>query len=168
MFKQFSLLLAIVLGASFAFAFHIIVLARYSPAYSPAGLTVVQVWFAAAAAAIFSLTTENTVAPTHPDVVWGTIITGLFASALGYFIQTLAQRYVSPTRTAVILVTEPAFAGLFGIVLLGEALSVRGWIGAGLILTSSTPVIDSIMASLARLRVLGTGPVGSRSLGGSW
>jgi drug/metabolite transporter (DMT)-like permease len=34
----------------------------------------------------------------------------------------------------VILVTEPAFAGLFGIALLNESLSVRGWIGAALIL----------------------------------
>ena len=125
---------AIVLGASFSFSFHIIVLARYSPEFSPAGLTVVQCWAAAAAAATLSLTTESGVAPTHPDVVWGVIITGVFASAIGFSIQTLAQRYVSPTRTAVILVTEPAFAGLFGIALLGESLSLRGWIGAGLIL----------------------------------
>jgi drug/metabolite transporter (DMT)-like permease len=125
---------AIVLGASFSFSFHIIVLARYSPEFSPAGLTVVQCWAAAAAAAVLSLTTESVVAPTHPEVVWGVIITGVFASAIGFSIQTLAQRYVSPTRTAVILVTEPAFAGLFGIALLGESLSLRGWIGAGLIL----------------------------------
>jgi drug/metabolite transporter (DMT)-like permease len=125
---------AIVLGASFSFAFHIIVLARYSPQFSPAGLTVVQCWAAAVAASVLSLATEPTVAPTHPDVVWGVLITGVFASAVGFFVQTLAQRYVSPTRTAVILVTEPAFAGMFGIVLLGESLSVRGWIGAGLIL----------------------------------
>ena len=32
---------------------------------------------------------------------------------------------------------------------------------------SSTPVIASIIASLALLRVFGAGPVGSRSLGGS-
>jgi drug/metabolite transporter (DMT)-like permease len=125
---------AVVLGASFSFSFHIIVLARYSPEFSPAGLTVVQCWVAAIAAAILSLTTESVVAPTHPDVVWGVIITGLFASALGFSIQTFAQRYVSPTRTAVILVTEPAFAGLFGVALLGESLAVRGWIGAGMIL----------------------------------
>jgi drug/metabolite transporter (DMT)-like permease len=31
-------------------------------------------------------------------------------------------------------VSEPAFAGLFGIVLLDEHLTGRGWIGAGLIL----------------------------------
>jgi drug/metabolite transporter (DMT)-like permease len=126
---------AIVLGASFSFAFHIIVLARYSPEFSPAALTVVQCWTAAAAAAAFSLATESPVAPTHPDVVWGVVITGVFASAMGFLIQTLAQRYVSPTRTAVILVTEPAFAGLFGIALLGESLTVRGWVGAALILS---------------------------------
>ena len=125
---------AIVLAAAFSFACHIVVLGRYSPQYSPVGLTIVQCWAAASAALVLSLTTETMVAPTHPDVVWGVIITGLFASAVGYSVQTLAQRYLSPTRTAVILVTEPAFAGLFGIALLGESLSVRGWIGAGLIL----------------------------------
>jgi drug/metabolite transporter (DMT)-like permease len=125
---------AIVLLAAVSFACHIVVLGRYSPEYSPAGLTVVQMWVAALAAAVLALTVENPVAPTHPDVVWGVFITGVFAGALGFFIQTLAQRYVAPTRTALILVSEPAFAGLFGIVLLGEALSLRGWLGAGLIL----------------------------------
>jgi drug/metabolite transporter (DMT)-like permease len=126
---------AIVLIAAVSFACHIVVLGRYSPEHSPAGLTVVQMWVAAGAAAVLSVTVEHPVAPTHPDVVWGVIITGLFAGALGFFIQTLAQRYVSPSRTALILVSEPVFAGLFGIWLLGETLSTRGWIGAGLILT---------------------------------
>ena len=120
--------------AALSFACHIVVLGRYSPEHSPAGLTVVQMWVAGGAAAVLAMTVERPVAPTNPDVVWGVIITGLFSGALGFFIQTLAQRYVSPTRTALILVSEPAFAGLFGIVLLGEALSVRGWVGAGLIL----------------------------------
>jgi drug/metabolite transporter (DMT)-like permease len=41
---------------------------------------------------------------------------------------------MGPTRTAVILASEPAFAGLFGFVLLDERLTGRGWVGAGLIL----------------------------------
>ena len=125
---------AIVLLAAVSFACHIVVLGRYSPEYSPGALTVVQMWVAATAAGVLTLTVEHPVAPTNPDVVWGVIITGLFAGALGFFIQTLAQRYVSPTRTALILVSEPAFAGLFGIVLLDESLHLRGWLGAGLIL----------------------------------
>jgi drug/metabolite transporter (DMT)-like permease len=125
---------AIVLLAALSFAVHIVILARYSPEHSPAGLTVVQMWVAGVLSAVSTLAFEHPVAPTSGVVVRGVIITGLFASALAFFIQTLAQRYVSPTRTAVILVTEPAFAGLFGIVLLSESLSARGWIGAALIL----------------------------------
>ena len=125
---------AIVLLAALSFAVHIVVLARYSPEHSPAGLTVVQMWVAGVLSAVCALAFEHPVAPTSGVVIRGVIVTGLFASALAFFIQTLAQRYVSPTRTAVILVTEPAFAGLFGIVFLSESLTVRGWIGAGLIL----------------------------------
>ena len=61
-------------------------------------------------------------------------VTGVFASAAAFLIQTAAQRHIGPTRTAVILASEPAFAGLFGFVLLDERLTARGWIGAGLIL----------------------------------
>jgi drug/metabolite transporter (DMT)-like permease len=67
--------------------------------------------------------------------VWGAVvITGLFASAVAFTVQTAAQRHIGPTRTAVILTMEPVFAGLFGYLLLDERLTLRGWIGAGLIL----------------------------------
>jgi drug/metabolite transporter (DMT)-like permease len=62
------------------------------------------------------------------------VVTALFASAAAFFIQTAAQRHIGPTRTAVILASEPAFAGLFGFVLLHERLTGRGWVGAALIL----------------------------------
>ena len=62
------------------------------------------------------------------------VVTGLFASAAAFLIQTAAQRHIGPTRTAVILSSEPAFAGLFGFVLLDERLTARGWVGAALIL----------------------------------
>lgn len=125
---------SIVLGAAVCFALQIVVLARYAPEHSPAALTVVQMWVAAVLATLVAPIVAPLSAPTHHDVLIGVVITGLFASALAFLIQTLAQRYVSPTRTAVILGAEPAFAGLFGIVLLDERLTTRGWIGAGLIL----------------------------------
>ena len=46
----------------------------------------------------------------------------------------------APARTAVILSSEPVFAGLFAYVLRGETLSPLGWVGAGLILTSIVTV----------------------------
>lgn len=129
----------IVLLAALSFAVHIVLLARYSPRHSPAGLTAVQMWVAALVSAGFAAGTADASAPDAS--VWvAVLVTGLLASSLAFFIQTLAQRYVGPTRTAVILVSEPAFAGLAGFLLLGEVLSPRGWIGAGLILAGMAVV----------------------------
>ena len=69
--------------------------------------------------------------------VWSAlIITSLIATALGFFVQTYAQTHASPARTALILASEPAFAGLFAWLLNGETLTGAGWIGAGLILAA--------------------------------
>jgi drug/metabolite transporter (DMT)-like permease len=62
-------------------------------------------------------------------------VTALLASALGYFVQSYAQRHAPPARTALILASEPAFAGLFGY-LHGDRLSALNWFGAGLILAA--------------------------------
>ncbi len=68
-------------------------------------------------------------------VVWSAlIVTSLFASALGFFVQTYAQKHAPPARTALILASEPAFAGLFAFLLAGERLTALDWLGAVLIL----------------------------------
>jgi drug/metabolite transporter (DMT)-like permease len=90
-------------------------------------------WIAAVLSCIGALIGGDLSAP--DAYVWmGVVVTALFASAAAFFIQTAAQRHIGPTRTAVILVSEPAFAGLFGFLLLDERLTGRGWAGAGLIL----------------------------------
>ena len=58
----------------------------------------------------------------------------MLASAVAFAVQTYAQTLISPTRTALILILEPAFGGLFGWLLAGEVLGLRGWTGAALIL----------------------------------
>jgi len=75
----------------------------------------------------------------RPDgsTVWSAlIVTSLVASALGFFVQSYAQQHASPARTALILASEPAFAGFFGYVLADERLSAVSWLGAALILAS--------------------------------
>ena len=51
------------------------------------------------------------------------------ASALGFFVQSFAQKHAPPARTALILASEPAFAGLFGWLLNDERLTATGWLG---------------------------------------
>ena len=64
--------------------------------------------------------------------VWSALlVTSLVASALGFIVQSYAQRTISSARTALILAAEPAFAGLFGYLLQDDRLSAAGWLGAG-------------------------------------
>ncbi|CAN5705048.1 DMT family transporter [soil metagenome] len=69
--------------------------------------------------------------------VWGLLVlTGALGTGLGYFVQIIAQRRVHPTRTAIIYTSEPLFAALFSMAWLGERLTGRGWLGAGLIVVA--------------------------------
>jgi drug/metabolite transporter (DMT)-like permease len=61
-------------------------------------------------------------------------ITGLLATAFAFTLQTWAQRYTTPTRTALIYALEPVFAWAFSWLLTGELLSRRAALGAVLIL----------------------------------
>jgi len=73
--------------------------------------------------------------------VWSALlVTSLVASALGFFVQTYAQRNAPPARTALILASEPAFAGLFGYLLADERLGMVSWLGAGMILAAIVAV----------------------------
>lgn len=125
---------ALVLGAAAAFAAHIVVLGRVSAGRSALRLASVQVAVTALLSMVWSAAAERT-APAAPADVWGAIaLTGVLASALAFFVQTAAQKIVPPTRTAIILTSEPVFAGVFGFWLAGERLTGRGYAGAALIL----------------------------------
>jgi drug/metabolite transporter (DMT)-like permease len=73
--------------------------------------------------------------------VWSALlVTSLVASALGFFVQSFAQQHAPPARTALILASEPAFAGLFGWLLNDERLTATGWLGAALIMAAIVAV----------------------------
>jgi drug/metabolite transporter (DMT)-like permease len=67
--------------------------------------------------------------------VWSALlVTGIFASALGFLVQTWAQRRISAARTAIAFAMEPVFAGVFGFWLAGDRLGALGWSGCALIM----------------------------------
>ena len=79
--------------------------------------------------------------PPEGTTVWSAlIVTSLVASALGFFVQSFAQKHAPPARTALILASEPAFAGLFGWLLNDERLTATGWLGAALIMAAIVAV----------------------------
>ena len=57
----------------------------------------------------------------------------MLATALAFFVQTAAQRYTTPTHTALIFVAEPVFAAVFSVLFANEHLTARMLAGAILI-----------------------------------
>ncbi len=98
-------------------------------------------WASAASCAWRSRRRRATSEAPEGSTVWSAlIVTSLVASALGFFVQTYAQQHAPPERTALILASEPAFAGLFGYLLADERLSAVSCLGALLILMAIVAV----------------------------
>ncbi len=120
--------------SALAFAAHIIAVGHYSSRISFESLSFMQV----AAAAALGLSTfwwiETPVIRLSPMVLIALGVTGLLATALAFTVQAWAQQYTTPTRTALIYSLEPVVAWLTSFWLMGEVLSRRAALGAGLIL----------------------------------
>lgn len=127
-------------GCAICFAAHILATDRGAAAHDVVGLLVVQLAVCGGATLIAAALSGGLVAPSGTAVWTALAVTAVFASAAGFFVQTYAQRHASPARTALILASEPAFAGLFGWLLADDRLTALGWFGAALIVAAIVAV----------------------------
>jgi len=126
---------AITLLCAVAFALHIVGLGEWSTPQDAYGLAVVQLATVAVVSIVISA--PSTLAPPPDAGVWGAILlTALGATAFGFWGQTWAQAHLPPTRAAVVMTMEPVFAGVFGVAVGGDKLTVRTVVGALLVLAA--------------------------------
>jgi drug/metabolite transporter (DMT)-like permease len=124
----------LVLACAFTYSLHIIFMDRFVQRYDLLLLTLLQMGVVAVLQTGSAFIFEDFIFPTG-GYAWLTIVVcGVFASALAFFVQAWAQREISPVRTSVVLIMEPVFSVFFGIILLGETLTWRGWLGCALML----------------------------------
>jgi drug/metabolite transporter (DMT)-like permease len=148
----------LVLAASAVYSLQIVLMERFAPRYDALAFTLVEM----AAAAVGLLI----VAAAHGDLgvprgatVWGAlVVTAVFASALGFLVQTWAQRRTSATRTALAFAMEPVFTAIFGYTLAGDRLGAVGWGGcvaifAGILLAQ--PAAGTALVSGVERRIRG-------------
>jgi drug/metabolite transporter (DMT)-like permease len=125
---------ALEVATAISFAVHILLIAhlgRSIPALRFAGI---QIATASAASLLWSGIAERAAPPGADAGLWFAIVlTGIFATAVAFLVQTRAQQQIPPTRTAVILTAEPVFAGIFGYLVAGDRLGARAYVGAVLI-----------------------------------
>jgi drug/metabolite transporter (DMT)-like permease len=130
----------LVLLCALAFSAHILATGRAVERHDAGALLVVQLAVAGVFCTAVAALAGDLEKPEGGTVWSALIVTALVASALGFFVQTFAQRHTPPERTALILASEPAFAGLFGWLLADERLGAVEWAGAALIMAAIVAV----------------------------
>ncbi|MET0510293.1 MAG: DMT family transporter [Thermoleophilaceae bacterium] len=126
----------LVLLCAFSLAAHILATARAVVHYDVGALLAVQLGVVGLTCLVIGALAGQLEKPEGATVWSALIVTSLVATALGFFVQSFAQQHAPPARTALILSSEPAFAGLFGWLLNDERLTATGWLGAGLIMAA--------------------------------
>jgi drug/metabolite transporter (DMT)-like permease len=139
----------LVLAASGVYSLQIVLMERNAPRYDAVAFTFVEMLAAAAGLLVVALARGDLGVP-HGSTVWGALlVTGIFASALGFLVQTWAQRTTSATRTALVFAMEPVFTALFGYTLAGDRLGPVGWAGCAAIMAGIVLAEPAAGAALA-------------------
>jgi len=134
---------ALTLGCAVSFGVHIALLGELAPQFDPVVLNTIQLAVVSAACAV--LVPWTGVGHVTARAVSGAVFTAVAASVGAFTLQVYGQRHVGPTRTGVLLVLEPVFAGLLGYAV-GERLGALGVAGAivillGVVIAEAGPVL---------------------------
>lgn len=118
------------------FTFHVILTERIVKNNNPVALSVLQFAWVSLFSFLLQYPIENFVIPKNKIFWLSMVLLGIFCTAFGYIIQTIAQKKLSSTVVGFILSLEPVFSGIFGYFFLNEYLSFQQYIGAFLLLAS--------------------------------
>jgi drug/metabolite transporter (DMT)-like permease len=117
------------------YAVHIILVGEYTRHRSATALSLVQV--AACAAMAWAMAGAAAAIRWQParfewrwELVSGTLICAVFATAVAFSIQMWAQRYTTPSHAAILFTLEPVFAVITSFLLIAERMSKRSMLGA--------------------------------------
>ena len=132
---------ALTLGCALMFALWIFLGHTFSQRFDAIALTAAQL--AVIVACSVPVVLIGGLGHVTASVVGAVLVTGIACSAVAFTLQLWGQRYVEPSRAAVILLFEPVVAGFVGY-LVGERLGAAGYVGAivifsGIVLAESRP-----------------------------
>jgi drug/metabolite transporter (DMT)-like permease len=146
------------LGCAFAFAAHIVILGETAEQHDPIRYTCVQVTtvgvISLGVALVQGVLAGSTAGVTDFDAaaLGAAAFTGVFATAVAFLAMTWAQRTVTPSRAALILLLEPVFAALIG-ALRGDVMRPSAVVGGALILVAVVvaEVLPDLLTAESRL-----------------
>lgn len=99
-------------------ALQIIAIDKFTETEDPVLLAVIQLFFVSIASSVFWIASDlGKPFVINKTVVFILLFTAVLGSALGFGGQTIAQKYTTPSHTALILTAEPVFAAIFAMVI---------------------------------------------------
>jgi drug/metabolite transporter (DMT)-like permease len=117
-----------------AWATYIARMETFAARFSSSTLTAAHVWVVIVLMGCWTATTGIAHGPTP----WAAILyLGLFATAATTWFQTMGQKWVTASQAAVLYTLEPVWASLFALVIMGQMLGTKGWIGGAMILAGA-------------------------------
>ncbi len=126
----------LVLLCAFSFAMHIISVGLFSKKLDYVLLAITQITVVFVLSLFMALIFERPAIhfSYSSDIWWSILITGIFATALAFYMQNRFQRHSTATKTAIIFSGEPLFAAIFAYILIGEKVGLIAWAGGLLII----------------------------------
>ncbi|MFC5590766.1 DMT family transporter [Sporosarcina soli] len=116
------------------FAFHIFYTAKFVKDEDAVLLTIIQMVIAAVIGWIVVGFKGETSFSLESEGLLPLLYLGIFSTTIAYLLQTVAQKFITETKAAIILSTESFWGTAFSVVILSEVLTTKMIIGAILIL----------------------------------
>ena len=136
--------------SAFFYAFQMLYTERYADRHDPVVIGTFQLIFVSVYGFLFSLILEDSFRLPVSAAGWGQLMyLALGCGALGFILQTSAEKYSSAGHATIIYASQPVFVALFSFLLLGEQITLRQIVGiavvfAGVLITvKSGPEKDS-------------------------
>ena len=122
------------IGSAFFYAFQMLYTERYAEKHDPVVLGTFQLIFVAFYGFIFSFIFEDSFRLPVSAAGWGQLLyLALGCGALGFILQTAAEKLSSAGHSTIIYASQPVFVALFSFLLLGEPISLRQIAGIAIV-----------------------------------
>lgn len=116
------------------FAFHIFYTAKFVNNEDPIALTIIQMIVAASIGWVVVILRGETSFSLETEGLLNILYLGIFSTTIAFLLQTVAQKYITETKAAIILSTESFWGMAFSVVILSEVMTIKMTIGAIIIL----------------------------------
>lgn len=124
------------LVCAFGFAFHIFFTSEFATKHNPIVLTGVQFTVTFILSLITQVIMGEGAITGNPSGYYGIFYSAVFCTTIAFLSQTICQKRVEGTKTAIILSTESVFGAIFSVIILHEVMTFRMIIGCIIIFVS--------------------------------